>query len=73
MLCVGPYRKGVMRAPSDANPAHPHMFRIESEDIMKTVHSKLIETIAQIVRWSVVGIFALVIATPAIVSITTPA
>ncbi len=49
------------------------MFRIESEDIMKTVHSKLIETIAQIVRWSVVGIFALVIATPAIVSITTPA
>lgn len=63
-----------MRAPSDANPANPHLpFRIESEDIMRAIHSKLMATVVQIVRWSVVGIFALVIATPTIVSITTPA
>ncbi len=63
-----------MRAPSDANPATPHItFRILSEDIMKTLHSKLLVTIAQIVRWSVVGIFTLIIALPAIVSITTSA
>jgi len=63
-----------MRAPSDANPANPQItFRILSEDKMKTLHSKLLVTIAQIVRWSVVGIFTLIIALPTIVSITTSA
>jgi hypothetical protein len=63
-----------MRAPSDANPANPQItFRILSEDKMKTLHSKSLVTIAQIVRWSVVGIFTLIIALPTIVSITTSA
>lgn len=60
-----------MRALSNTNPVIPHIaFRILSEDNMKKVHSKSIETIAQIVRWAVVGAFSLIIVLPAIISIT---
>jgi hypothetical protein len=60
----------VMRTLSNANPVIPHIaFRISSEDKLRTVHSKLIETVAQIVRWAVAGVLALIIVLPAIISI----
>ncbi len=49
------------------------MFRIASEDKMKTSQTKLMTAIALVIRWSVVGIFTLIIALPTIVSVTTPA
>ncbi len=59
-----------MRFLSDTNPAIPHFaFHIPSADRSSAVHSKLIEAIAQIVRWTIAGILVLVVAVPAIISV----
>ncbi len=60
-----------MDAFSDTNPAIPrftsHML---SEDKMKHVRSRSVETVAKVVRWAVAGISTFIIALPAIISFT---
>ncbi len=39
---------------------------------MEKASTKLFDTIAQIARWSVVGILLIIVATPAVISIVAP-
>lgn len=61
-----------MRALSNSNLIPHFTFHMLSEDRIKHVHSKLVETVTQIVRWAVVGIVALIIVLPAIISFSNP-
>ncbi len=59
-----------MRFLSDTNPALPHfVFHIPSADRSRAVRSKLIKTIARVVRLTIAGILVLVVAVPAIISL----
>ncbi len=61
----------IMRTFSDTNPfLSPFTFHMSREDKMKHVQAKLTKTIAQIVRWAIVGILSLIMALPAIISLT---
>ncbi len=46
-----------------------HIYHIRKEDKMKKIHSKLVESIAQIVRWAIVGVFSAIVALPVIAAI----
>jgi len=60
-----------MRTFSDTNPLLPHItFHMLREDKVENVHSRLTETIAQVVRWAVVGVLVIIITLPVILSVT---
>jgi hypothetical protein len=60
----------IMDAFSDTNPAIPRfMPHMASEDEMRRVRSRSVETIAKAVRWVVAGIVSVIIALPAILSL----
>ncbi len=61
-----------MRALSNSNLIPKFTFHMLNEDRIKHAHSKLVETVTQIVRWAVVGIVALIVVLPAIISFSNP-
>jgi hypothetical protein len=63
--------EAIMRAFSNMNPDIKHIaFRELSENHLRELRSAMTETVAQILRWSIFGFWLLVVALPAVVSIT---
>jgi hypothetical protein len=61
----------IMDVFSDTNPAIPcFTSQLLSEDEVKDVRSRSVETIAKVIRWTVAGILSAIIALPAILSFT---